>query len=213
VSEQAILTALAEIAKGAQSMNKGFSLWLDAAEEAMAVAEYEMTVAVGQQLRESGDGGRFVVGYALVGLVGQERYGGRQKVLDDYCRDTGYTSSQVREYLDTASFWPVHTVRALMKDHPTLTWSHFNRARRGLEMADAQEIIERAGEENWSLSRMEAAANEKKGARDKTKTDEEKLRSDVAHAIRALKALYGRGLPAPVGEKIIECVNALEDEA
>lgn len=201
-----IVDVLFTIVNGQQQAAGAFGDWLDVAEEANSRLPYEMKVAALQTTREGEDTNAWVAGYIVDGMVAGSKHGQKEKMYEDLARDTGRSVHDLRAKADTASFWPPHIVKTLMdKDEArVLSWSHFDKARRGLELAEAEAMLTKAIDNSWSVRQFEA---ERLNARNTGKTMEVKK---AEFAIRALMSLGKENYPGTINGNAIGLISQLE---
>lgn len=188
-----VLTALTDVVEGSKKVKDVLDLWNTIADEAINYVDRGIITTVLQQGREGSDAWRWVAGDLLRGYLKDATHGKKMELLSELARETGLTDNQARAYLDVAEYWAPQIRQAIQEKHPenTLAWSHFNRARRGLEAEEARKLVEDAADNNWSVRAMESRrlALTKEGEPSPDGSFEDTLRSRVDFATRGANSL------------------------
>lgn len=191
-----MLDVLAEVAHGTQKVAAVLDRFLGVANKVSQLVDYETAVGIGQQAADGSDTVKWVVGYLAVGMVGASQHGQKMDTLNQFAADCGMSQAEMREVYDTAHYFPPDIVKAVRDASPDSppTWSHFNRARRGLEFEEACDLVMKAGKESWSVHKMESEI-QAEHSKTATKSDQRRV---VKRAISALGDLAGKGLPKDI---------------
>lgn len=213
-TEGKLLDIALKIATGANAIEKVLPEWLEIADEASATMEYEIATGIVANAGAGEETLSWVVGDVVKGQVDRAMHGKKSQVLADIARDTNHSVSELREKMDCAAFWPPHVRKTIMaRGGMPLTWSHFNRARRGMELATALSLLEKAVDHGWSVGKMGAEVNAKLAkARTKTKKGDADVNGLIEDALTALRRLNGAGLSTGAHTAIARCIEALEEE-
>lgn len=204
-----LLDILHQISKGARALEDVFPQWLQQVAGLQRNIDYETAVGIAQHSKAGEDVTHWVVGDIAVAMMENADHGEKMDLLNRYAGDTGYSQAEMREMHGTAKFWPPHVRKAIMDadQEKLLSWSHFNRARRGLELEDAADAIELAYQRNWSVAQLEAHIQDEHAK----KTPEDKRRNKIKMAVHALGMLSGIGLPEDIVNDAKNLRHRLED--
>jgi hypothetical protein len=74
---------------------------------------------------------------------------------------SGYTRDGLRERVECSAFWE----KGSRRWNNSVTWSHYNRARRGFDFEEACDLLEKAEAETWSVAEFEMRCQEIKRGR------------------------------------------------
>lgn len=210
-----VFDTLKEVLDGNQMVSAAFSRWLDIAEQAPNEMEWETALAVISAAREGTDVNAWVVGYTAASKIEDTEYGKKEEVLADLAAKTGHSVHDLRAKVDTARFWPPSIVKALLEKDGAemLSWSHFDRARRGLEFEEACELIEESASSGWSVRQMERDRMRRRN-KAQGKQDDPLLKKAKAFMSRA-EAFFNEsqregGVDAEILGKVAEAYNLVE---
>lgn len=92
-------------------------------------------------VREGDDKNKWLAGDMAVAWLSQVEHGKQKDELASLAEGAGYTYSGFRERHDCSNFWPP---AARQWQEGVITWSHYNRARRGTDYAGAVERMKHA---------------------------------------------------------------------
>jgi len=178
------------------------------------VTDYESTVERLRLLRESDDESRWAAGdwvLEFLGLPLSERTDGVAKALPELlaslAADSGFGRAGLRERYHCSAFWPKET----RGWNTVVTWSHFNRARRGFDFETACDLMERAEQRGWSVAQFERFCQRYKsllGADTRRPVDGAALLERAATLLRRLLSL--RGVPERYRRRLRAALDALE---
>lgn len=209
-----ILEVLYELTKGSRHLRDNFDKWLAVADEVTAKVPYETAAATIQQTGEGEDVIHWVHGYVVRGMVAGEPHGKKLALLRSLARDTNRSEGELREKSDCAEFYPPFVVKAYLdKDSEgLLSWSHFNRARRGMDMPGAQALLDDALEHGWSVARLEAERLKRLSPGEEDDEEQDSTMNKLNMAINALGQLAGLGLRDETTRVVRETRMILEEE-
>lgn len=166
-------------------------------------AAFDDVVNVLQSVRESEDVTAWHIGDVVLAYVGQFKRGHQGVELERLAHATGYTRAALRERKDTSGFYPAET----RGYGPAVSWSHFNRARRGHTLAQAQEWLDKAEELTWSVAELEYQIAKAEGKADPEPSFDD-LVNKAADALR--EALELRGVAQARRQAAQTALEALE---
>ena len=150
------LLVLQSITAGNWKTAKEYQRWNRVAGQVANELSYEDSVTFGMALRESHDLEAFVLGDLALISMGVD-HGEKGKKLSNFASAIGMSFHALRERADTAAFYPPVVRMEIMPDPSltSLTWSHFNRARRGRELDEARLLLAKAEADTLSVTQME----------------------------------------------------------
>ncbi len=102
--------------------------------------------------RETDDESKWVVGDTCQAWLANVEHGQRMSELASLADASGYTYSGLRERHDNSAYW-AHGSRKW--EGGVITWSHYNRARRGVELPEAIERMEHADQNSLTVVAFE----------------------------------------------------------
>ena len=205
-----IMDVLQEIARGSRTLQEIFPVWLQHVTSLARTVDYDIAVSVAQQGKVGEDVTHWIVGDLAVAMLAGADHGTKMDVLNGFAGDAGYSQAEMREMHGTAKFWPPHVRKALLDENPARppSWSHFNRARRGLELEEAESSMMSAAQYGWSVAQLETHIQQLRGKH----TPEIKKRNKIKMAIQSLGMLAGIGLPESIVHEARVLRLKLEDE-
>jgi len=206
-----ILDVLHTIVDGQRQTASAFGQWLDIANEAPYRLDYETQISVLQSTREGEDVAAWVTGHMLVGLMEGQEYSSGTKMLEQVATATGRTVADLRQKYDTAKYWSPKVLKAILEhdDAQFLSWSHFDRARRGMETAEAEALVQDALDNTWSVREMERVRMERRDVAKGTSRDH--LERKLEFAINALYSLLKEPVPAAIASEAQLFLTSLEN--
>lgn len=170
---------------------------------------FDEVVSVLQSVRESEDVTAWHIGDTVLAYVGQFKRGHQGVELERLAHATGYTRAALRDRKDTSGFYP----REMRGYGPAVSWSHYNRARRGHTLDQAQEWLDKAEELTWSVAELEYQIAKAEGKADPEPSFDD-LVDTAAEALR--KALELRGVAQArrqTAQAALELLEGLEGVA
>lgn len=184
-----VMNIIGDIVGGLNAASHASMDWLDVAGNAAALLSFEDVVSVMQATREGSDVGAWVDGDLLVGMMVSTSESSVSGLIEKVAAATGRSVAELRQRHDCSKFWPPSIRRTILTKEgaETLSWSHFDRARRGLEFEDACDLVESALTSGWSVRAMEAERMSKREAISGVQKDA--LTRKVEFAINALRSL------------------------